>query len=290
MTSAWHWFVIVGTLGSLAAMGWLLLANRQAATKPHEAHEWDGISELDTPLPMWWVGMFVASIVFALGYLVYYPGLGNYAGTSEWRSTDRVSADQQAHAARFEPLYAELNALPDAELAADRRARQIGRRLFLNHCSTCHGVAGQGSFGFPNLTDSEWIWGSGLSNVQTAILNGRTAAMAPWLAALGEDGVQDAAQFVRSLSNQEHDVAAAERGKAHYQTLCIACHGPAGTGNPLLGAPDLTNDIWLYGGSLEQIAFTVRNGRNGNMPAHAEMLGTNKARILASYVNSLSAQ
>lgn len=290
MTDAWHWFVVAGTTLSLIGVTWLLISNRRAVGKDHEPHEWDGIRELDTPLPMWWVGMFLGSVVFAVGYLVIYPGLGNYAGITQWSSAERVSADQAAHVARYAPLYQKLAALPDEVLAQDRQAEQIGRRLFINHCATCHGVAAQGSFGFPNLTDSEWIWGAGYAAVETAILNGRSAAMPPWIAALGEDGVAQTTHYVRSLSNQEHDTEAAELGATHFQTFCVACHGPQGKGNPLLGSPDLTNDIWLYGGSHDQIAFTLRNGRNGNMPAHAEQLGPDKARILASYVTGLSEQ
>lgn len=289
MTSAWHWFVIVGTLGSLAAMAWLLMANRKAVGKDKAPHEWDGITELDTPLPMWWVGMFVLSIVFSLGYLVYYPGLGNFEGTSGWTSMDRVAADNAAHEARFAPLYTELAALDLAELHSNRRATQLGRRLFINHCSTCHGVGAQGGFGFPNLTDDEWIWGEGYTAIETAIKQGRQAVMPTWLPALGEEGIQETAAYVRSLSGQAHDSEAAQRGSAHFQTFCVACHGSEGKGNPLLGSPDLTNNIWLYGGDLNQIAFTLRHGRNGNMPAHGDLLSPEKTKLLAAYVLSLSA-
>lgn len=289
MTSAWHWFVIVGTLGSLAAMGWLLMANRKAVGENKEPHEWDGITELDTPLPMWWVWMFVLSIVFSLGYLVYYPGLGNFEGTSGWTSDKRVAAENAAHDARFAPLYTELAALDVAQLHQNRRAAQIGRRLFINRCSTCHGVAAQGGFGFPNLTDEEWIWGEGYTAITTAITQGRQAAMPGWLPVLGEPGVQDTTAYVLSLSGQTHDAAAAERGSKNFQTFCVACHGADGKGNALLGAPNLTNNIWLYGGGADQIAFTVRHGRNGNMPAHADLLTPEKTKLLAAYILSLSA-
>lgn len=290
MTSAWHWFVIIGTIGSLIGVTWLLIANRRAAGQNHESHEWDGIRELDTPLPMWWVGMFAGSVLFAVIYLVIFPGLGNYKGATEWTSAARVATDSEAHRARYAPLYSELAALTDAELLADRRAGQIGRRLFINNCATCHGVGAQGSFGFPNLTDTEWIWGSGIAAVEHAILNGRLAAMPPWVAALGEEGIQNTAHYVRALSGQEHDQASAAAGEKHFQTLCVACHGSAGKGNPLLGAPDLTNNIWLYGGDHDQIAFTLRNGRNGRMPSQAAHLSPEKARILAGYVTGLARQ
>jgi len=174
------------------------------------------------------------------------------------------------------------------QLSEDRVAQQVGRRLFLNNCSTCHGVNAQGAFGFPNLTDDEWIWGEGFDNVKQAVLDGRVAIMPPWGAALGESGVADVTQYVLSLAGRDHDVAAADRGKAQYNMLCVACHGMDGAGNPLLGAPNLNNDIWLYGSSADQIAFTIRNGRNGNMPNFADVLGEEKAHILAGYVINLS--
>lgn len=290
MSSPWHWYVVLGTVLSLVAMGLLLYANRQSGGASHDAHEWDGIRELDTPLPMWWVGMFVGSIVFAVAYLIWFPGLGNYEGISNWRSDARVEAAAQAHDAKFAPLFAEVAGQDDETLSADRRAQQMGRRLFINHCSTCHGIAGQGGFGFPNLTDSEWQWGEGMDAITAAITEGRKAAMPPWIAALGEDGVQDTAHYVRSLSNASHDAEAAARGAGHYQMLCTACHGPQGKGIAVLGAPSLANEHWLYGGEQSQIAFTLRHGRNGAMPSHRDRLSEDQIRILASYVASMSAR
>lgn len=287
MSSAWSWFVIIGTLGSLIGAGVFLLSNRKTSGQETTGHEWDGIRELDNPLPIWWVGMFLLTIVFALGYLVYYPGLGNVSGTGGWTSLGQWQAEVDRHDARFAPIYSALAGMSVAELGADRVAQQVGRRLFLNNCSTCHGVNAQGAFGFPNLTDGEWIWGSGFDNVKQAVLGGRNAIMPPWGAALGEAGVADVTQYVLSLAGRDHDAAAAERGMAQYNMLCVACHGADGAGNPLLGAPTLTNDIWLYGGSADQIAFTIRNGRNGNMPGFADVLGEEKAHILAGYVVNL---
>jgi len=288
MSSLWNWFVIIGTLASLAAFLWLLLANRRANSGKTTGHDYDGIQEYDNPLPMWWVGMFVLTIVFALGYLAWYPGLGNFAGTSEWTSARQWQEDVDRHEARFAPVYAELAQLDEAGLHASREAQQVGRRLYINHCASCHGVAAQGAFGFPNLTDSEWIWGSGMDAVKTAIRNGRQAAMPSWGAALGDAGVTNVANYVRSLSGLEHDAAAAAAGAPQFQAFCVACHGPEAKGNPMLGAPDLTNDIWLYGNSIEQIAFALQNGRNGMMPGHADILSEDKIHILAGYVTSLS--
>jgi cytochrome c oxidase cbb3-type subunit 3 len=288
MSSAWSWFVIIGTLGSLIIAALFLLANRHTSGSEDTGHDYDGIKELDNPLPMWWVGMFLLTIVYAVGYLVWYPGLGNVEGAAGWTSIDQWQEQVDRHEERFAPIYARLAAMSPEELAADRVAQQVGRRLFLNNCSSCHGVTAQGGFGFPNLTDDEWIWGEGFDKVKHAIRNGRNGIMPPWGAALGDQGVADVTQYTLSLSGQDHDAEAASRGQTQYNTLCVACHGADGKGNALLGAPDLTNDIWLYGGSADQIAFTIKNGRNGNMPSFADVVDEEKAHILAGYVTSLS--
>lgn len=287
MSSFWNWFVIIITVATLVGLLALLLGNRRARVGEKTGHDYDGIEEYDNPLPMWWVWMFILSIVFAVGYLVWYPGMGNFAGASDWTSQAQWQEQVDRHDARFAPIYAELAALDEASLHTNRDAQQVGRRLYLNHCSSCHGVAAQGAFGFPNLSDAEWIWGEGLEAVKTAIRSGRQAAMPPWAAALGDEGVTNVANYVLQLNGREHDAAAAAAGATQFQTFCVACHGPEAKGNPMLGAPDLTNDIWLYGNSLEEISYTLRNGRNGNMPAHADLLTEEKIHILAAYVTSL---
>jgi cytochrome c oxidase cbb3-type subunit 3 len=287
MSSFWNWFVIIITVATLVGLLALLLGNRRARVGEKTGHDYDGIEEYDNPLPMWWVWMFILSIVFAVGYLVWYPGMGNFGGASDWTSEGQWQEQVDRHDARFAPIYAELAALDEASLHTNRDAQQVGRRLYLNHCSSCHGVAAQGAFGFPNLSDAEWIWGEGLEAVKTAIRNGRQAAMPPWAAALGDEGVTNVANYVLQLNGREHDAAAAAAGATQFQTFCVACHGPEAKGNPMLGAPDLTNDIWLYGNSLEEISYTLRNGRNGNMPAHADLLTEEKIHILAAYVTSL---
>lgn len=287
MSSIWHWFIIIGTFGSLAIFLALLFANRRTSSDTTTGHEYDGIEEYDNPLPMWWVWMFVATIVFALAYLVWYPGLGRFDGVSDWSSRGALTEAQQAHDERFAPIYQELAQLDEGALHDTRRAQQVGRRLFINNCSTCHGVNGRGAFGFPNLADDEWIWGSEFERVKASITGGRTAAMPAWQAALGDRGVADVTQYVLRISGNEHNAQAAERGAAQYQTFCAACHGPQGKGNDTLGAPNLTNDIWLYGGTAERIAYTIRNGRNGNMPAFDEILTDEKIHVLSGYVTSL---
>jgi cytochrome c oxidase cbb3-type subunit 3 len=274
-------------MGTLIASAVFLVLNRHTSGNETTGHDYDGIQELDNPLPMWWVGMFMLTIGYAIAYLVYYPGLGNIDGTAGWTSLDQWQQEVDRHEARFAPLYARLAAMTPDELAQDRTAQQVGRRLFINNCSTCHGITAQGGLGFPDLTDGEWIWGSGFDDIKQAVLGGRIGVMPPWGAALGETGVADVTQYTLSLAGRDHDQAAAQRGKAQYDTLCVACHGLAGEGNPMLGAPNLTNDLWLYGGSEEDIAFAIRNGRNGNMPSFADVLDEQKAHILAGYVNTL---
>jgi len=287
MSTAMSWFVIIGTLGTLVAAMALLFSNRKISGNETTGHEHDGIQEYDNPLPMWWVYMFIISTVFAVGYLIYYPGLGNVKGIGGWTELKQWQDEVDRHEARFAPIYAELAAMTPEQMAADRRASQVGRRLFINNCSTCHGVTAKGGFGFPNLTDGEWIYGRDFEAIQSTILNGRIAVMPPWGAALGDDGVNEVTEYVRQLAGLEHDTAAAELGVAKYNMFCVACHGAEGVGNEALGYPNLNNDIWLYGGEREQIAFTLRHGRNGNMPAHRDMLGEEKAKVLAGYVMTL---
>lgn len=287
MSSVWHYYVIAGTVLSLVGCVWFLFANRKVSGEESTGHEWDGIRELDNPLPMWWIGMFLASIVFAGIYLVIYPGLGRFDGVIDWSSAQQVESEQARHDARFAPLYASLAAKSEAELHEDRQAQQVGRRLYLNNCATCHGVAARGNTGFPNLTDSEWQWGGSFEAVKTTLSNGRQANMAPWGAALGDDGIANVTQYVRSLSGGPHIQDMARAGESQYQTYCAACHGAEGKGNPALGAPNLANDIWLYGGTTSAITETLEQGRNGRMPAFGDVLSADQIHVLAAYVTSL---
>ena len=288
MSSGWSWLVIVGTLGSLLAAAIFLVMNRKTSGEETTGHEWDGIKELDNPLPLWWVGLFTLSIVFALGYLVWYPGLGNVKGVGGWTSERQLQEDLAIHEARFAPVYARLASMQPEELNKDRLAQQVGRRLFINHCSTCHGITAEGTTGFPNLTDNDWNWGDGFSNVKYAIKNGRTAIMPALGPALGEQGVSDMIQYLLALSGRDHGANAASRGKDQFASLCASCHGKHGTGNPQLGAPNLTDGVWLYGGRAKDLADTLNNGRNGQMPGFSGVLDEARLHILAGYVSGLS--
>lgn len=289
MSSMVSLFVILGTLGSLLAFFLILHLNRKVGKQNETTgHSYDGIEEYDNPLPAWWYWKFVITIIFAIAYLIYYPGLGNFEGVGGWTSIGEYEQDQIAADEKYGPIYAAYRENSLDEIAADETANNMGRRIFANNCSVCHGADARGSIGFPNLTDSDWLWGGSDDDIKNTLLHGRIGAMPGWLEILGEPGVQDVAEYVLQLSSQEADASMAERGAAQYQTYCLACHGPEGKGNVLLGAPNLTDDVWLYGASKDLIRHNIRFGMNGRMPAFADKLGEDRVRIVAGYVRSLS--
>lgn len=291
MSTGWSLFVIIVTFAMLAGFTWLVLNTRRIQDPEGgsklNAHEFDGITELDTPMPEWFSWMFLASIAFAVVYLLLYPGLGNFPGLLDWSAASEVEEDQRRAEARREPLFQRYLRTPVEELAQNEQAMRTGQRMFGIYCAQCHGSAAQGAAGFPNLTDDVWYWGGEPAQIRATLVNGRRAAMPAWGAALGEDGVMDTTEYVVSLAGREHDAEAAARGSAHYQQFCVACHGPEGRGNTALGAPDLTAGVYLYGGSRETIATTLREGRNGIMPAQQDILGEARLHILTAYVYGL---
>ncbi len=294
MTSGWSLYVAAIVILNVVGSAWLLFWARTRTVedkKPGETmgHEFDGIEEYDMPLPRWWLWLFVGTIVFLVGYLVVYPGMGNYAGTSGWTSAGQHAEEVREAEAVYGPMYAALAAKPIPELAMDAKAVTIGQRLFVNNCSQCHGSDAQGGPGFPNLTDGDWLFGGEPETIETTILGGRMGLMPAFAPALGGDrGVKEVVAYVQSLSGQKVDGAMAEAGKARFQTICIACHGLDAKGNKAIGAPNLTDDVWLFGGTAEDIEYGLRNGRQGKMPAWSDILGKEKTRLVAAYVYSLS--
>jgi len=288
MSSAVSWFVIVGTLGSLIIFFLLLHLNKTSGNAGKTTgHSYDGIEEYDNPLPSWWYWKYVLTIVFALGYLAYYPGLGNFEGIGNWTSQGELLADQEKADAKYGPLFAKYQSVSLDELSKDPAATKMGKRIFANSCTVCHGATAEGSFGFPNLTDSEWMWGSDDAALENTILNGRNAAMPGWGPILGDEGVSEVTEYVLSLSGREVDSQLAEKGSVHYQLYCLACHGADAKGQAVFGAPDLSNETWLYGNSRNQIEHIIKNGRNGKMPSFKQALGEDKVHIVAGYVKSL---
>jgi len=293
MTGFWGWYIIVIAVFVIVAVAWLLFAMRRpprdfAGAGQPLGHEFDGIEELNHPLPGWWPWAFALTIVWALIYLILYPGLGHYRGTLDWTST-RQWEDQVARAnAAYGPIYAAYYQKPILELLSDKHAVTMGARLFAINCSPCHGSDARGGKGFPNLTDNDWLHGGTPEIIETTILHGRIGVMPTWGPTIGEDGVAEAANYVLSLSGREHDSELAKKGEKIFQTICFACHGLDGRGRREIGSANLTDDIWLHGGSEESIRETIRNGRINQMPAHRERLGDEKVHLLALYIYGLS--
>jgi cytochrome c oxidase cbb3-type subunit 3 len=302
MTTFWSWYISILSLGTIAALTWLLFATRKGQRPDNveetTGHTYDGIEEYDNPLPRWWFMLFVATIIFALAYLVLYPGLGNYKGVlpgyeDGWTGVKQWEKEMARADEQYGPLFAKYAAMPLEEVARDEQALKMGSRLFASHCSVCHGSDAKGSYGFPNLTDDDWLYGGDPQTIKTTILHGRQAAMPAWGAVIGEEGVKNVAAYVRSLSGLKHpegiavDLAA---GQKVYQTNCAVCHGPEGKGLQAMGAPNLTDRVWLYGSSFAQVQQSIRHGRNGQMPAQEAFLGNDKVHLLAAYVYSLSQQ
>mgnify|MGYP000639799930 CR=1 FL=1 len=293
MSAFWSAWVTVITLAVILGCAWLLWSTRRSephkeATEETLGHAFDGIEEYDNPLPSWWLQMFVATIIFGLVYLVAYPGLGNFKGLLGWTSTGQWE-EEMAHAEEvYKPVFAKYAAMSVEDLQAQPEGLKMGQRMFANNCSLCHGATGTGAHGFPNLTDSDWLYGGAPDTIKQTIAQGRTGAMPPWGAVLGEEGVRDMTNYVLSLSGKEVDADAAARGQQQFQALCTACHGRDGTGVQALGAANLTDDVWLYGSSFEKISHTIRTGRNGVMPAHKDLLSDEKIHLITAYVYSLS--
>jgi cytochrome c oxidase cbb3-type subunit 3 len=290
VTPFWSAFIIAIVVLNIAGSAWILFANaRDSSPDKTTGHVWDeDLTEYNKPLPLWWVGLFVASIVFGIGYLVVYPGFGSYAGTFAWTSAKEHDRDVAEADAKAAEALAPFRERPVADLEKDPKALAIGHNVFANNCVACHGSAARGGPGFPNLTDNDWLYGGDPEVVVTTITNGRAGVMPPWGAVLGDAGVENVAQFVLALSGQPHDTAKADLGKAQFQTMCVACHGAEGKGNPLVGAPNLTDGTWLYGGDLASIETTLRNGRNGQMPAWGKTLGADRVKLVAAWVLSQS--
>jgi cytochrome c oxidase cbb3-type subunit 3 len=289
----WQWYIAIISVISIVACAVFLKAQtvRRVKGAPVDTtgHVWDeDLKEWNNPLPRWWMWLFYITIVFSLAYLVFYPGLAAYGGRLGWSSAGQYDAEKTRFDASYGPIYAKYQGMDIPQVAADPNAMAIGQNLFLQSCAQCHASDAGGSRGFPSLTDDDWLWGGEPKRIEESILNGRTGVMPPQGQALGAEGVKDVAHYVMSLSGLPNDSIRTARGKEKFQSLCAVCHGAEGKGNQQLGAPNLTDKIWLHGGSEPDIIATITNGRTGQMPAHKELLGEAKAHLLAAYVWSLS--
>ena len=295
VTDFWGWYVALGTIVSIAACALLLqVQSRKRVAGKSESeettgHMWDeDLAEYNNPLPRWWMSLFWITILFSLVYLALYPGLGTFKGLLGWSSSGQYQAERATADATFGPIFRKYAALDIPAIAANPEARAMGERLYLTYCSQCHGSDGRGAPGYPNLADNDWLWGGTPEAIETTIMGGRNGVMPALGAALGgEADVKNMANYVLSLSGAKHDAAMAAAAQPKF-AVCAACHGADGKGNIALGAPNLTDNIWLFSPSIESISETIRNGRNLQMPAQAEALGPEKVRILSGYVWSLS--
>jgi len=321
MSSFWNIWVWVLTLGSLVGcfllLRWCLKNFAGVEEGESMGHSFDGIEELNNPLPKWWSTFFLLTIVWAFGYIAMY-GLGSWTGLLGWKSSNQgilnlaeskaktleylnkdsgvlVQYDREVAAAdaKFGPIFEAYAARSIEDLATDGEALKVGQRLFIQNCSQCHGSDAHGTTGFPNLADKDWLYGGSPEVIKETIMNGRIASgMMAWEGALGGDqGVKDVAAYVISLSGRSVDPESAKAGKAKF-AICAGCHGPDGQGSLALGmpmgAPNLTDNVWLYGGSKRAIEESIRNGRAGVMPPWKDILGEEKVHLISAYVYSLS--
>jgi cytochrome c oxidase cbb3-type subunit 3 len=252
-------------------------------------HVWDeDLREMNNPLPRWWLNLFYITLVFSVVYLLLYPGLGGFAGTLGWSQKKQYDEEMQAANDKYGQIFNQYLNQDLAKVAVNEDALLIGKRLFSTYCTTCHGSDAGGARGFPNLRDDDWLFGNDLDVIKTTIMNGRQGIMPPWGEIIGNDNVIKVSEYVRSLSGQNVEPVIASQGKEVYSQYCFACHGVDGKGNQVIGAPNLTDDIWLHGGSQKRIRETIEKGRQSMMPPHKEFLGEAKAHLLAAYVYSLS--
>jgi len=290
------WFIFLVVLASFALIFWLIrwtAKGKPSKTADGEVetmgHVWDeNLEELNNPLPRWWLTMFYITLVFGAVYLVLYPGLGSFKGVLNWSQTNQYDHEINQANETYGPVYNKYLNEDVTALINDADALKIGARLYSTYCTTCHGSDARGVRGFPNLRDNDWLHGGSSENIKKTILNGRQGMMPAWEEILGNDGVFQVTEYVRSLSGREVDSVVAYQGKQMFDKNCVVCHGADGKGNQALGAPNLTDNIWLYGGTQKQIFQSIAAGRNGIMPAHKEFLGEAKVHLLATYIYGLS--
>jgi cytochrome c oxidase cbb3-type subunit 3 len=300
MNTGWSWYVdalvVLNIVGCLVLLWRTSRGGKENAAPDSTGHVWDGdITEYDKPLPRWWINLFYLTIVFAIGYLIWFPGMGNFAGYSGWTSQRAHDAEKAAADARLAETFRPYDGKSLDTLAADAKAVTLGRSLFSNNCATCHGSLAKGAVGYPDLTDNNWQWGGTTNDILHTVLKGRTAQMPSWSTTLssmgGETAIDDTITYVLSLTDAtllNTNGEAAARGRKLFTNVCAACHGPAAHGNTQLGAPDLTDNYWLYGRGRNAVREAIVQGRNGAMPAHEPLLGATRARLAAAYVWSLS--
>ncbi len=289
----WSFFVagltILGILGC-GLLLWMTARKKvESASDNTTGHVWDeDLREMNNPMPRWWMWLFVITIIFSIAYLAIYPGLGSYSGQLKWSQEGAYRAEVAKANAELEPLYARFASMKPEEIAIDPQAVAIGERLFMNNCAQCHGSDAHGSKGFPNLTDSDWLHGGSPEKIHETLVKGRMGNMPPMGAAVGTpEDVRNLANYVLSLSGSPHDSLRASLGQPKF-AACAACHGMDGKGNNALGAPNLTDDVWLHGWGENAIVNIINNGKVNVMPAQADKLTEAQINVLAAYVWGMS--
>lgn len=296
MSNFWSfWIIAIVTINLGLCVFLLLWVSKPMEDEPpigeRMGHAFDGIEEYNNPMPRWWIVFFWVTIIFAIAYLVMYPGYGKWKGLLGWTAVNQYEAEVEATETRIAPIFQKYAAMPVEQVAADPEAQAIGQRLFLTNCAVCHGSNAKGARGFPNLTDADWLYGGTPEAIKESITNGRQAAMPAWGAVLGEEGTNEVAHYVASLSRpdvatEKPELVAA--GNEKFQANCVMCHGADAKGNVAFGAPNLTDTTWLYGGDIATIKETLNGGRMGVMPAQHSRLSPERIHLLTAYVYGLS--
>ena len=290
----WQWYITILVVISIAGITALVIWMSKGKLKVGEeakpmGHVWDDdLQELNNPLPKWWLNLFYLTLIFAVIYLALYPGLGTIKGLLGWSELGQYENEMKKADEHYGPIFEKYRNENVTALIGNKDAVKIGERLYMTYCTNCHGADAHGNSGFPNLTDNDWLYGGSPENIQMSIMNGRGGIMPAWGPVIGQEGVYNAASYIMSLSGRKVPQDAAIAGKEIFAKTCAGCHGADAKGNPAIGAPNLTDNIWLYGGTQQAILRSISGGRQGKMPAHGDFLGEAKVHLLATYVYSLS--
>jgi cytochrome c oxidase cbb3-type subunit III len=301
MSTTWSIYIIVITVFMLLACFWLLIVTRKKELKSNTkkenetlSHEFDGIKEFDHPLPAWWLNLFYLSLFFGIGYLIFFPGLGGFPGILNWSSESQLQKENIEAKAKIDQIFAQYANLSISDLSKERMAYESGQKIFLNHCAACHGADAKGAVGFPNLTDQDFLYGKSGEAIVQSITKGRSGVMPAFGGLLKESQVREVALYVQSFSGDPKEITgerqvAIAAGRDIFAVQCAVCHGADAKGNPFMGAPNLTDAVWLYGGDEATLVQTIQQGRSGKMPAHESILDALQLKLVASYVYRLSA-
>lgn len=287
MTSFWSLWIIILTVITFIGIIWVLFGNRKTTSRGENqttGHSYDGIEEYDNPLPAWWLNMFVITIVFGVGYLIVYPGLGNFKGIKGWTSSGQWDKQIEKADKRYGELFASYGEMTIDQLLASRPAIKMGQRIFANNCAQCHGSDAKGAYGIPNLTDADWLYGGTAQAIKTSITEGRTGSMPAWKSILDVETVERLSNVIMADNTREEKQLPSDKT---FQQFCAACHGADAKGSQALGAPNLVDNVWLYGVDEGKLLYSLFEGRGGVMPTHKTMLSENKIHLLTAYVISL---